>query len=99
MEFARSTLTIPISRASPSLRAWNLACIFLSYSTFEYSGLRANRTAKGAQISVRVKNTSAREGDEVVQLYVSGALPKGQVQIGVGGGQPIGQIPHVVATL
>ena len=105
----------------------------LSYSTFQYSGLRANRTAKGAQISVRVKNSSAHEGDEVVQLYVSGAgaaddpirqlrgfqrihlkagetrtveftigrdvLPKDKVQISVGGGQPIGQIPHVVGTL
>ena len=44
----------------------------LSYSKFEYSGLRAQRTAKGAQISARVKNVSAREGDEVVELYVEG---------------------------
>jgi beta-glucosidase len=44
----------------------------LSYSTFTYSGLRAQRTAKGGQVSVRVKNTSLREGDEVVQLYVDG---------------------------
>ncbi len=44
----------------------------LSYSKFQYSGLRAQRTAKGAQISVRVKNDSAREGDEVVQLYLDG---------------------------
>jgi beta-glucosidase len=105
----------------------------LSYSTFQYSALGAKRTPKGATVSVHVKNSSAREGDEVVQLYVSGAgaagdairqlrgfqrvhlrpgetrtveftigedvLPKGQVQIGVGAGQPIGQIPHLVATL
>ena len=44
----------------------------LSYSTFEYSGLLAKRTAKGAEIRATVKNTSARDGDEVVQLYVGG---------------------------
>ena len=44
----------------------------LSYSTFQYSGLRAKRNANGGQVSVRVKNTSSREGDEVVQLYVEG---------------------------
>jgi beta-glucosidase len=45
----------------------------LSYSRFQYSGLKTQRTAKGAQVSARVKNDSAREGDEVVQLYLSGA--------------------------
>ena len=30
------------------------------------------RTAKGAHVSARVKNVSAVEGDEVVQLYVGG---------------------------
>jgi beta-glucosidase len=44
----------------------------LSYSTFQYSGLRTQRTAKGARIAVRVKNNSARDGDEVVQLYADG---------------------------
>ena len=44
----------------------------LSYSTFEYSGLAAKRTPKGAEIRATVKNTSARDGDEVVQLYVGG---------------------------
>ncbi len=44
----------------------------LSYSKFQYSGLRASRTANGAQVSARVKNVSAREGDEVAQLYVAG---------------------------
>src|SRR5580658_10562640 len=42
----------------------------LSYSRFEYSGLRAQRTAKGAQIVVRIRNESARDGDEVAQLYI-----------------------------
>jgi beta-glucosidase len=45
----------------------------LSYSKFTYSGLRTQRDAAGAKVSVRVKNDSSREGDEVVQLYLSGA--------------------------
>jgi len=45
----------------------------LSYSSFSYSGLKARRTASGAEIRATVKNISAREGDEVVQLYISGA--------------------------
>jgi beta-glucosidase len=44
----------------------------LSYSTFLYSDLRTSRAADGARIAVSVKNDSAREGDEVVQLYVDG---------------------------
>jgi beta-glucosidase len=44
----------------------------LSYSTFAYSGLSAKRTTAGADIHATVKNTSLREGDEVVQLYISG---------------------------
>jgi beta-glucosidase len=44
----------------------------LSYSTFSYSGLNAKRTAAGAEVSATVKNTSSREGDEVVQLYMGG---------------------------
>jgi beta-glucosidase len=45
----------------------------LSYSSFAYSDLRAKRTSKGAEISATVKNTSSREGDEVVELYIEGA--------------------------
>jgi beta-glucosidase len=45
----------------------------LSYSKFTYSGLRTQRNAAGAKVNVRVKNDSTRDGDEVVQLYVSGA--------------------------
>ena len=44
----------------------------LSYSTFEYSGLLAKPVSKGAEVRAVVKNTSARDGDEVVQLYVGG---------------------------
>jgi beta-glucosidase len=105
----------------------------LSYSTFAYSGLSAKRTASGAEIRATVKNTSSREGDEVVQLYMSGGseeeapirtlrgfqrihlgpgerrevkftlapedLPKGKVEISVGGGQPVGSTPHVKGVL
>jgi beta-glucosidase len=105
----------------------------LSYSKFEYSGLSATRASKGAEISVTVKNASAREGDEVVQLYVGGGpgeeapirslrgfqrvhlragesrqvsftlgpddVPKSKVEICVGGGQPLADIPHVQGTL
>ena len=39
----------------------------LSYSSFEYSELNIT----GAHVTFRVTNTSARKGDEVVQLYVS----------------------------
>jgi beta-glucosidase len=44
----------------------------ISYSTFAYSRLSGKRTAGGAEVSATVKNTSAREGDEVVQLYIAG---------------------------
>jgi beta-glucosidase len=40
----------------------------LSYSTFQYSDLQID----GTQISARVTNTSAVDGDEVAQLYVMG---------------------------
>ena len=45
----------------------------LSYSKFTFSGLRTQRNSTGAKVSVRVKNDSTRDGDEVVQLYVGGA--------------------------
>jgi beta-glucosidase len=44
----------------------------LSYSTFAYSDLVAKRTPKGAELRATVKNSSQREGDEVVQVYVGG---------------------------
>jgi len=46
----------------------------LSYSTFKYSGLRTSSPALARDgsitVSVDVKNTGRRAGDEVVQLYV-----------------------------
>ncbi|CAN5902036.1 glycoside hydrolase family 3 protein [soil metagenome] len=45
----------------------------LSYTSFAYSGLRTSapsiRAAGSVTVSVRVRNTGARAGDEVVQLY------------------------------
>jgi beta-glucosidase len=97
----------------------------LSYSRFAYSRLKVKGDGGAAQVSVRVTNTSARDGDEVVQLYLSGVpeeavrslrgfqrvhlragesrdvtfalddRPKRRTKISVGGGQPVGQIPHV----
>jgi beta-glucosidase len=49
----------------------------LSYSTFEYSGLVAKRTPAGAEVRATVRNASARDGDEVVQLYVGGGPEEG----------------------
>jgi beta-glucosidase len=105
----------------------------LSYSTFEYSELSAKRTPDGAEIRVTVKNASARDGDEVVQLYVAGGsgegaptrsllgfqrvhlragesrevsfalaaddVPEREVEVSVGGGQPLGSTPYVKGTL
>jgi beta-glucosidase len=46
----------------------------LSYTTFRYTGLQVSSTRLPADgsvtVSVQVKNTGARAGDEVVQLYV-----------------------------
>jgi beta-glucosidase len=47
----------------------------LSYSTFEYSGIKLSNASLQAgspvDVEVDVKNTSKREGDEVVELYIS----------------------------
>ena len=47
----------------------------LSYSTFQYSDLKLSsatlQAGSSLDVEVDVKNTSARDGDEVVQLYVS----------------------------
>jgi beta-glucosidase len=44
----------------------------LSYTTFQYGSARMTAGQDGIRhISVRVKNTGQRAGDEVVQLYVS----------------------------
>src|SRR5262249_41547143 len=52
----------------------------LSYTKFEYSDLKVDRTRVGSgdslQVSVRVRNAGARSGDEVVQLYVHELSPR-----------------------
>jgi beta-glucosidase len=50
----------------------------LSYTTFEYSDLRISSdtvsTADTVTVTVRVRNSGSRAGDEVVQLYVKDVL-------------------------
>lgn len=46
----------------------------LSYTRFEYSGLRLSKTVIGAseslEVAVEVKNSGERDGEEIVQLYI-----------------------------
>ena len=42
----------------------------LSYTTFEYSGLSVSGSVPEVEVTVQVRNTGSRDGDEVVQLYV-----------------------------
>jgi beta-glucosidase len=43
----------------------------LSYTTFDYSALKIDRTADGGlDVSVKIKNTGPRDGDEVPQVYL-----------------------------
>lgn len=47
----------------------------LSYTTYEYSNLRMNKSAMSqaetATVSIDVQNTGQRDGDEIVQLYIT----------------------------
>ena len=47
----------------------------LSYTTFEYSGMKLSNPSLNAgdplNVEVDVKNTGSRDGDEVVELYIS----------------------------
>jgi len=47
----------------------------LSYTQFEYSGLKVDKTSARIQVSVDVQNVGKRAGDEVVQLYVREVAP------------------------
>ncbi len=51
----------------------------LSYTTFGYSGLRAEKAAGGLRASVNVTNTGGVRGDEVAQLYIRRVSPSGTV--------------------
>ena len=42
----------------------------LSYTTFEYSGLKVRPAGKDVKVTFNLKNTGARDGEEVVQVYV-----------------------------
>jgi len=42
----------------------------LSYTTFAYRDLKVNASSGSIDVSVMVKNTGRRAGDEVIQLYV-----------------------------
>jgi beta-glucosidase len=42
----------------------------LSYTTFDYSDLTVSGSVPDVEVTVHVKNTGSRDGDEVVQLYV-----------------------------
>jgi beta-glucosidase len=50
-----------------------LTLVTLSYTTYAYSGLSVDSTAKTARFTV--KNTGKRTGTEIAQVY--GRLPKG----------------------
>jgi beta-glucosidase len=43
----------------------------LSYSQFRYSDLRASGAGEATNVQVTVQNTSNRDGDEVVELYLT----------------------------
>ncbi|MGO8787455.1 MAG: glycoside hydrolase family 3 C-terminal domain-containing protein, partial [Terriglobia bacterium] len=52
----------------------------LSYTTFEYSGLKVKKSLDGGlDVSVRIKNTGAMESDEVPQVYLGApaVIPEG----------------------
>ncbi len=54
----------------------------LSYTTFEYEGVKLSKPTMDAdgsvQVTVKVKNTGARVSDEVVQMYVQHLGPEGK---------------------
>jgi beta-glucosidase len=57
----------------------------LSYTNFDYSNLkfsaRSVKTGEPIKVSVDVKNTGARDGDEVVQLYLTDVAASAPVPI------------------
>lgn len=56
----------------------------LSYTTFNYDGLKLPNTVmanKTIKLSVQVKNTGTRDGEEVVQLYVAHQQTKGKLPV------------------
>jgi len=52
----------------------------LSYTTFEYSGLKVAKLVDGGlDVTVRIKNTGSVDSDEVLQVYIGapGEIPEG----------------------
>jgi beta-glucosidase len=47
----------------------------LGYTRFSYEDMRVERNGSGFQVSVRIRNSGARRGKEVVQLYVGSEDP------------------------
>ena len=43
----------------------------LSYTTFEITAAAAEQTETGARVKIKVKNTGAKDGDTVLQVYAS----------------------------
>ena len=51
----------------------------LSYTRFDYSGLRAERQGQGLRVTVTVRNAGEVSGDEVAQLYMQRLSPSDTV--------------------
>jgi beta-glucosidase-like glycosyl hydrolase len=49
----------------------------LSYTTFAYEGLKLSRSDGKVKVSFSIKNTGAREGAEVAQIYAGQVTPVG----------------------
>lgn len=47
----------------------------LSYSKFVYSDLQLARSGKAVTLTCRIRNTSSRDGDAVVQAYIGAPVP------------------------
>jgi beta-glucosidase len=57
----------------------------LSYTTFGYSSVRAENTARGANVRVTLQNTGRVAGAEVAQVYVEQPLSAGEPPRQLGG--------------
>jgi len=65
----------------------------LSYSTFEYEPLKiesvANAPERGVRVTTAVRNTSARAGEEVIQLYIDPPAFEGAPRLALRGFQRV----------
>jgi len=65
----------------------------LSYARFGYAGLRVQpvggRPERGLRVEVVVRNTSARTGDEVVQLYITPPARDGMPRLALRGARHV----------